>query len=201
MMIIFDLDYTLLDTKKLHEKLAEIFDRENYANDHEIYFKDKGINFNLEDYLALLKKQGRINREREKELRQKMKDLLNHFDTLLFKGAEEMLKNFKKSGAELIMLTFGNLEWHKVKINSLSVKKYFDKIIFEEKNKGETKYLKSLKAKKEILIVNDNAKETKEMTEIIGEKAKVFLVNGPYSENIEHSWTVHELAELKKWAD
>jgi FMN phosphatase YigB (HAD superfamily) len=61
MIIIFDLDYTLLDTKKFKEKLGVALDMspEEWARDYKNFFKDKKINYNPERHLAILKKEGR----------------------------------------------------------------------------------------------------------------------------------------------
>ena len=198
MKIIFDLDYTLLDTKKFKDKLADIFKKEGFAHDYEKYFKVKGINFDFEAYLAILKSEGRINEPREKELELSLAELMKRLDDYLFSGVENIFKHFKDGGHELILMTFGDKNWQEEKIKNLSIKKYLNKIIFEEKNKSESRYLKLLSDNPEkILIVNDNAKETKEMVAIIGRNAKVFLIDGPYSKNIKHDWPVHQLDELQ----
>jgi len=199
MIIIFDLDYTLLDTKRFKDGLAEVFNKENFYADHKKYFKDVRVNFNSEKYLAILKNEGRIDEKREQELRRGLSELFNHMDNYLFSEAENILKRLKSDGAELVLFTFGDKAWHEKKVKSLSIKKFFSHVVYEDKNKGESQYLKSLsKIDEEILMVNDNARETKEMADTIGPKAKVFLIDGPYAENIEHDWPIHELAELNK---
>jgi len=197
MKIIFDLDYTLLDTKRLRAKLAEIFDKEDFLEDHQKYFKDKKINLNLETYLAILKDQDRIDERREEELKLRLADLLSRLDEYLFPGAEKILRHFKEQGVELILLTFGDKKWQADKVNNLSIKKYFAEIIFEDKNKHNNPYWRSLNSSAEtILIVNDKARETQEIIKIIGANAKVFLVDGPYARNIKHNWPIHRLEEL-----
>jgi len=197
MKIIFDLDYTLLDTVRFKEKLAEIFSKENFPADYKKYFKDRGINFDSEKYLGLLKGEGRIDGAREKDLKLGLEELLSQMDNFLFDDVGRVLKHLHDSGAELILLTFGDKDWHEKKVKSLSVKKYFKQIVFEDANKADSEYLKSLKnVEEEILIVNDNAKETDAMVKVIGGKAKVFLVDGPYAKNVEHNWPIHKLGEL-----
>jgi FMN phosphatase YigB (HAD superfamily) len=197
MTIIFDLDYTLLDTKKLKDKLAEIFNQEGFARDYQELFKKRNINFNLKKYLAILRKSGKIDQRREKELKPAVNRLLKRLDEYLFPAAELILKNFKDRGHELVLLTFGDKEWHRAKINNLSIKKFFSKIIFEEKSKKQNQFLKSLARRQpDILIINDNVKETKEMLSQLGGKAKVFLVAGPYAKNIKHNWPMRQLNEL-----
>jgi FMN phosphatase YigB (HAD superfamily) len=197
MKIIFDMDYTLLDTKRFQDELAGIFSREDYKSDYKRYFKDKGINFDFEKYLDILKSEGRIDSEREEELRLKLGELTRNMDNYLYPKVENVLKYFKESGVELILITFGNKKWQKEKVKNLSVKKYFSRISFEEENKGRSKLLKLLKTgREEVLIINDNAEEAKEMVKISGKKAKVFLIDGPYAKNIKHGWPIYKMNEL-----
>ena len=198
MKIIFDLDYTLLDTGRFKKKLAEIFIKEDFQADYKKYFKDEGVNFDFEKYLTILKGQGRLDGRREKELRLNLAELLARLDNYLFKETGRVLKDLKAGGAELILLTFGDKKWQEIKANNLSVSRYFNKIIFEEKAKAGGEYLKSLKnAGAEVLIVNDNAEETKAIVKIIGRKTRVFLINGPYAENIKHHWPINNIGKLK----
>ncbi len=190
--IIFDLDYTLLDTAKLKEKIAGIFDKENFQADYDKYYKKAGINFNCDDYLSILKDEGRIDCAREKKLKSKIKKIISHIDNYLKTGAKNVLKYFKSTGAELILMTFGNKKWQQEKIKNLSIAKYFAKIIYEEKDKKQSRYLKSLsKTDEKILIINDNISEAEEMLKIL-KKGELFLIKGPY----DKGYKSHELSDL-----
>lgn len=194
MKIIFDLDYTLLDTKRFQDELAGIFSKEDYKSDYKRYFKDKGINFDFEKYLDILKSEGRIDSEREKELRLKIGELTRNMDNYLYPNVENVLKHFKESGAELILITFGDKKWQEEKVRNLSITKYFDKIIFEEKDKGQSEYLRSLgETNEKILIINDNPSEAEEMLKIL-KRGELCLVKGPY--NKENKPQINELSDL-----
>lgn len=197
MKIIFDLDYTLLDTSRFKKKLADIFAQEDFYADYKKYFKSQNINFDFEKYLDILKAENRLDGRREKELRLELKALIGQMDNYLFKDAVKVLKYFKNSGAELILITFGDKKWQENKVKNLSLGRYFKQIIFAEKDKANSEYLKSLKnTRQKVLIINDNAKEAREIVKIIGKKTKVFLIDGPYVKNIKHNWPVRKLAEL-----
>jgi len=197
MKVIFDLDYTLLDTDKFKEKLVEIFKDQDFYADYKKYFEDSGLSFDYEKYLALLKYAGKIDGAAEKEIRFKLTELMKKLDDYLRPDAENVLKYFHQEGAELILITFGEKNWQQEKVKSLDIKKYFDRIRFEDKNKNKSAWLKLLKNKsEEILIINDNAKEAKEMVKILGKKAKVFLIDGPYSRNIKHNWPINKISGL-----
>lgn len=200
MKIIFDLDYTLLDTKKIHEKLAEIFDKENYREDYQRFFKDKGISFDGEKYLEILKNNGRIDGIREKELKSRLAEMLSQMDDFLMPGAEAALKHYVDNGDEPVLITFGNKKWQEEKVRNLSIKKYFTNIIYEEKDKSQSEYLRSLGEKdEEVRFVNDRLKEVKEFERIFGKKAKMSLMLGDYNEGAEPDIkNLHELIPEEK---
>ena len=186
MKVIFDLDYTLMDTVQLHSKLAEIFDKENYREDYQFFFRSKGISFDGEKYLAILKELGRIDGAREKELKSKLAELMENMDDFLKPDAESVLKHFIKDGHELILITFGNKEWQEKKVKNLSIKKYFSEIIFEEEDKSKSEYLRSLgEGDEKILIINDNLDEAAEMKKVLGDKAELRLIKREDKEGVE----------------
>src|SRR3989338_7130190 len=167
MKVIFDLDYTLLDTARFKEKLAEIFSEQDFFDDYDKYFKAEGVNFDYDKYLL--------------------------------PDAENVLKYFQDCGHELILITFGNKNWQAEKVKYLSIGRYFDRVIFEENDKSQSEYLKALgQTNDEVLIINDNIREAKEMLEILKKgklcKGEVRLVKGPYSEGEESQ--IDNLAEL-----
>ena len=200
MKVIFDLDYTLMDTVQLHSKLAEIFDKENYREDYQFFFRSKGISFDGEKYLAILKELGRIDGAREKELKSKLAELMENMDDFLKPDAESVLKHFIKEGHELILITFGNKEWQEKKVKNLSIKKYFSEIIFEEEDKSKSEYLRSLgEGNEKILIINDNLDEAVAMQKILGDKAELRLVKREDKKEAEpHIKNLRELLPEEK---
>ncbi len=195
MKIIFDLDYTLLDTAEFKKKMAEILG-ENFKADYEKYFKSRGVNFNLGEYLSILKKNHRIDDETSEKMKAEIEELFLDIDDYLKFGVEKTLEHFKERGDELILMTFGYKQWQKEKIKNLSIKKYFDEIIFEDKDKSQSEYLKSLgKKNEEVLIINDNLSEAEQMLKIL-KKGELRLVKGPY--NGEAKDRARELFEITR---
>jgi len=160
MILLFDLDDTLLDTKKFKEDISKFF--------------------------GLTPEQIK-NRLELKKIEKKLQKLIKNIDNYLFSGAEEILIYLKSKDYRLTLMTLGDLFIQKPKVENSKIKKYFDKIIYEEKDKSENEYLKELAdSKEEVLIINDREDQSLAMQKAIGNNAKIFLVKGPNS-----------LAELK----
>ena len=99
----------------------------------------------------------------------------------------------------MILMTFGDPEMQLPKINSSRIKKYFEKIVCEEKDKTQNEFIKSVaNSNEEVLIINDRADQSIAMQKAIGDHAKIFLVEGPYSSDVPHNEQIHKsINELK----
>lgn len=198
MITIFDLDYTLLDTVRFKENLAEVFNMsaEDWKNDYKKYFKDEGVNYNLDKHLQILKDESRLAIP-EDEIKKRFEEFMKNLDDYVFPEAEELIKQMKAKSKKIILATFGDAELQKKKADHLKIAKYFDELIFDDKNKSENKYLEYLKNSGEnFLVINDNAKESFKLLEKLGKRSELKLVKGPYSENAEHNERIYDLAEL-----
>ncbi|MBI4812068.1 HAD family hydrolase [Candidatus Falkowbacteria bacterium] len=193
MIIIFDLDYTLLDAAKFKNGLAKVLglSRKEFNLSYKKHFKNKKINYNPERHLLILEKEGK---KLPLNAKKRVVCFLRNINKFLFSGAEEKIRKLGKKNF-LILLTLGDKSWQARKMKNLKIKKYFDKIILVDKHKtGALKFLKNKKDK--ILVVNDKAKETKEILKMIN--AKTFLIKGPYSKNIKHKFEIHKsIGQLK----
>lgn len=200
MIVIFDLDYTLLDSKKFkagEAAVLEISTKEYTATCEEI-FKSKKIHYNLAKHLDYLINKGLIKTEERRNMNRRIRKFLERIDDYLFPQAEKVLSKLQKRGDTLILLTYGDKQWQKIKVKNLKIKKYFKKIIFiEDKKEKALDFLSGTKEK--VLIINDKAQECLEMKKKI-KQAEIFLVKGPYSHNIEHDLSVHRLEECLKLA-
>ncbi len=200
MKVIFDLDYTLLDTIKLKKDLAKVLglSAEEYNEQYKKFFKDRGINWNLERHLEILRTEKGISKDEEEAIRHNFTELLKKMDEYLLPGAEETLRKYKRKGDELILATFGDIDWHKLKVeNSKVLMRNLDHIIYEDKDKTKNAYLRFLRDSGEnILIVNDNAKESFELLKLLGKNSELRLVDGPYARNVEHNHKIENISEL-----
>lgn len=191
MINIFDLDYTLMDTTKFKKDLASVFDMsvDKWDKSYYKHFKSKGVNYSIDKHLDILKEEGFI--KSEGEIKNKFNELLKEIDDYLFPGAKEVLEKLKERGDELVLATFGDMGWQKLKVDSLKIKNLFDKVILEDKRKDKNQLINELK-NKETTSFNDNADELDRMKKLLGEKARGYLVKGPYSKNIKHDMEIHE---------
>jgi len=200
MVTIFDLDYTIFNTKRFKENLAEIFrmSTKDFNRSYWENFKAKGINYKLEKHLQILEDEEKINHRKAEKIREEFSGLLKEIDKYIFPEVEKVVKFFKHRGDKLVLASFGDLGWQELKINNLAVKKYFNQIVLEEGDKSKNEFFQSLKeGGEEISIINDNAKESLELKKELGEKCDIYLIQGPYSHNVEHDEKIHEdLTEL-----
>jgi len=188
MITIFDLDYTLLDSIAVKEKLTSVLgmSKEEYNKSYKENFKDKKENYTLEKHLAILRENGYFDSDiKVQAVKNKFKDKMKELDDFLFDGAVELILSEKAKGNRVVLLTFGNISWQKEKVARLStIKNLFDEIHYEDKDKAESEYLDELNlGDEEFTIINDNILETEKMLKILGDKkCEVVIVNGPYSD-------------------
>ena len=134
--VIFDLDNSLFDEKKfiiaayhniasyltklcdhseiaLFEKLLSMFQRKTsmYPRLFDDLIEELGLNQEVLSELIKIYAHTKV-------------------DLKLFPGAEKLLKNLKKQGIKLCLVTNGNVESQKSKVQQLNLKNYFDFIIY-----------------------------------------------------------------------
>lgn len=200
MTIIFDLDYTLLDTARFKRDGLALFFNMNEAEFKDYYkknFKDKGINYSPKKHLEIL---GWRQTEMAAKLNELDDWLAKEISRYLLPEAEEILKRFKGAGHKIILASFGDKEFQKqkifaLKINRISAREFFDEVIISDKVKAELKKLKRFRGE-DVLLVDDNLREALELKEVLGEKCEIFLVDGPYARYREYDIAPRSLKEL-----
>lgn len=202
MILLFDLDQTLIDTERLKKNKSDIFgisEKEDSLH-NDLLFKNQGRNYNPDVHLQFLLESGRIKTIAEKnKIKAKHQKLIKNIDKYVFPEAEKTLALLKKQGHRLILMTLGDKSFQKSKVDNSRIKKYFEKIIYETKNKSQNKFIKQLaKSNNQVLIINDRADQSLAMKKVIGKKAEIYLVRGPKSNNIQHKEKIHRsIGELK----
>lgn len=192
MKVIFDLDYTLLDTKKFKADLADVLGMtaEEFNKSYKENFSDPKENYSIEKHLKIL------GQENNELLKKRISNFLKGLDKFLYPESEKIIDLFSKEN-ELFMISYGDKGWQKMKLDNLSIKKYFpDKnIIYADAQKE--KFLEGLKeAREKKIIVNDNAREGLAMKKVLG--GELYLIDGPYTHNTEHKEKIYTLEELEE---
>jgi FMN phosphatase YigB (HAD superfamily) len=193
MIVIFDLDYALLDTEKIKKDMVGIFNIsiKQFNADYKKLFTDKKIPYSPYKHIRFLKKEKLISSVSVCD--ERMDALVKNIKKYLYPKALEVLEKFKKRGDKTILMSVGDLKWQAKKINGLKIKKYFSRVIIVERKKCRNlEFLK--KENEKILIINDNAGETIDMEKAIG-KCEVCLIHGPYSNNVKHNLKVYKLQD------
>lgn len=203
MIVVFDLDYTLLDTKRFKNDLAnQVFglSTEEFCDSYNNNFKAKKENYNLESHLQYLLRDNKIKPENIDGIRREFNRFIAGIDGYLFPEAEEVIQKFKNQNNKLMLLSFGDKGWQEMKINHLKIHHFFDRIEYEEKNKKESDFLQELKdMSEEVLVINDNLKESHEMMEILreeGVECKNIVIDGPYSKDCNPETKIDNIALL-----
>ncbi|MCK5211291.1 HAD hydrolase-like protein [Candidatus Parcubacteria bacterium] len=198
MIYIFDLDYTLLDAIEFKRGLARILGLswEDWQANYQKFFKDQNKNFNFYQMLNYLIRAEIVNQNQAVEIRHAVLKYLKTIDSFIFPAGLELLKKLSKDKHTLMLVSFGDMVWQKSKIENLKIKKFFAKVIITDSNKS-TALMFLQNSTEEIVIINDNAKETFLLQESIP-RAKVYVTDGPYAHNVGHQEPVYTLAQLVK---
>jgi len=183
MIVVFDLDYVLLDTSKFKGEMSRVFGFNNIENE---------INVGIEK-------------------------LLKKVDDYLFKEAEEIIEYYKHNeqednlSNELYLLTKGDPEWQKAKLQYSKLNNIFGKnnIKFSEGRKIDSEFLSSIKKikttkkqegeKLKIFIINDKTKENDEIKEYLElEESDLVLIKDRYSKDDERAVSREDFVALLK---
>lgn len=175
--VIFDLDYTLFDAKAFRDECLAPFFGLSPASFEAAYQENKKANGNF-DHRKMLADFGLSPEAFDAHLEAGI-------NKYLYPGTEKLVMAYRQRAEELILATFGNIEFQKKKIEFLkiggkSLEEVFDEFIIEDKDKSSNEALNALKGQ-EIEIVNDNDSESRKLVEFLGEKANLRLMKGPYS--------------------
>lgn len=203
MILLFDLDNTLLDIEKFKIDKSSIFGISPEENEVQgnLLFKNKGLNYDPEAHIKFLRESGVIKTDADaKEVSANFKKFIKNIDKYLFPGVEGTLSYLKKQGHHLVLMTLGSLSIQKPKVDNSSIKKYFEEIIYETKDKSQNDFIKKLsEIDEDILIINDRLDQSSAMQKTLGKKAKIFLIKGPYSKDVREEKLHNSIVELKDY--
>lgn len=206
MIVIFDLDHTILNTEKLKKDMVGIFgiSIKQFNDDYQKLFRDREMPYSPYKHIRFLKKEKLIYSIAICD--RKMDALVKNIKKYLYPKALKVLEKFKSRGDKVILMSVGDLKWQEKKINALKIKKYFNRVIVIERKKCKNldflkkETLPAGRQEEKILIINDNAGETLDMKKAIG-KCEICLIHGPYSKNAEHNFNTYNIKDCLKMYD
>lgn len=140
MFIFIDFDDVLFNTKAFKKDLINIFLKNGigkknfFASYYDYPIKNKR---GLKKYdpwrqIKILKEKKKIN---EEKLKDDLAKLLGNLKKFIFPDSRSFLKKFKKK--ELVLISYGDTEFQKIKIESSKVSPYFLKIVVGDEDKAE----------------------------------------------------------------
>ncbi len=164
MTVVFDLDYTLLDTAAFKDALVAALascgvSRSRFLATYSEITTRPGVVYDYDPdlQLDLLRSELRCSKA---EAAAKIDGVVRRTADFLYPGAKEMLKRLRDRGWRLMLLTLGNISWQRAKIERSGIADLFDEVITTDKEKGGMMQRFSDDI---VAIVNDNGDEVRQM--------------------------------------
>lgn len=200
--MVLDFDYTLFDAKKFRTALSGSLKQFTITNamfedtyKQTRYKNNKEIDYQPKKHLKLLAE--KTNND-FKLLSNVYNNVVDNCFVFLYSDVLNFLQRCKNKNYKLILLSFGNPNFQESKVSGAQIKKYFNELLFTDKNK--TALAHKIPDNGNVFFINDNPKEITDLQSIY-QKAKFYLIKRPNSKNynfkIENVSTISELARIK----
>ncbi|MBI5023158.1 MAG: HAD hydrolase-like protein [Candidatus Magasanikbacteria bacterium] len=164
--IIIDFDDTLFDTASTKEDLLALFAR--FGVSAEKFWKTYKISY-IQNDLASYNLWRHIDNACQQFLNLDKKSLLIEAEALfendkyLLAGAENFLNELRDLGVPLILLSLGDANWQKQKVDSVGMVNFFNEVIFTGRKKTDVIQPLIKDAIGDIIFINDKIAETQEI--------------------------------------
>jgi len=194
MISIIDFDYTLFDTLRFRQvalpKFFGLTTSEFNEYYQEIRLHDRGF-YSVMTQIAEMPFETEKKIEIIKSLPKFLQDCKVDY---LFPGAIDLLEQLKSGDNKLVLLTRGNTEWQKMKVNNLLLGDqkfvdFFAEVIYTEVLKCEHEDVVKYVGQK-VVIINDNARENRDLLALFGDGVTAYLVQSEHSDNIKHQYKI-----------
>ena len=184
-IVVFDLDYTLLQTERLKTILAGSLgiSEDQFQSDSTRLFKQRGRHYSLRTHAM----ECRVDSwERFRD--QVSAEIDKRRSLLLFEESLPLLAACREAGATVELMTRGDREFQEFKVRALGLEGLFDRVCYVEGLKAEA--VGRYRSKEsEVVFINDNAKELQGTLDALP-GARGILVSGPYSDSAKGGGTV-----------
>lgn len=168
MKIIFDLDYTLLDTVAFKEALADAVtahgpSRAEYEAAYRKTVKREGkaYDYDPDAHLELMRAMFPDDAALA-QAREGIDKVLSETEKYLYPEARELLEAAGKHDADLMLMTLGNEKWQEAKVKHSGLMDLFDEVVATEKEKTGL-IRRAGDGHEKVIVVNDNGEEMKGM--------------------------------------
>ncbi len=169
MVIVLDLDYTLLDTGRFKEALASVFaecgiKKERFLHTYRQTAESdpSAYDYDLIRHVNILAEELKCTPE---DLYKSVDEVLSNTTDYLYPGAKRFVEQLRKLGFKVILLTLGNVGWQKVKVEHSGLSELFDETVLTRSNK-EMALARFADEPRPVVVVNDNSEEVFAMREI-----------------------------------
>ncbi len=180
MKIVFDLDYTLLDTVAFKRALVEAtgVDEKEWKKAYDAAVEGNRGLFEPSAFFAELTRRELLTDAAAEAARKSFDDVLATTEKYLYPEAKELVTALGRHEADVDLMTFGDASWQRAKVEHSGLAKMFDDVLYAEKDKKE--FIRGLgEGQDKVIVVNDNGKEMEEMVEVAPEHTYILKAGGP----------------------
>lgn len=201
MKIVFDLDYTLLDTVAFKKALVEAtgVDEKEWKKAYDAAVESNRGLFEPSAFFAELTRRDLLTDDAATAARKRFDGVLATTDEYLYEEAKELVMALGKHDADVDLMTFGDASWQRAKVEHSGLARMFDDVLYAEKDKKE--FIRGLgEGQDKVIVVNDNGKEMEEMAAAAPEHTYILKAGGPKAPpkdlRLPTAETIGELAGL-----
>ena len=198
--LFIDFDGTMFDTASFKDVMFAVFLKLGFNKtdiDNTYMAECMDYKYHVDRNLDRLLKIKQID---EKEAREKVRGIFNKIPDHMFDDTIEVLKQIDKKKYELNLLTLGDEDFQRKKVDASYVGKYFDNIYFATDQKWN--YLKDIVKENEYFIMVDDRGDTVEKVKKNFTKSLAIEINRPGKEQDlmeqENTFDGKEIKNLKQ---